>query len=88
MDKKVDLEFFKNALENFDAFCDGFERAASESFLSRDAPTTLDQYTSKYRRSTPEVVREVAEPGTEDLGIGTPDPNVQAPWIEQSREDL
>ena len=82
--QKVDQDLYARALANFDAFCDGFERAAAESFLSRDAPTTLDQYTSKYRRSTPEVVREVAEPGAEDLGTGTPDPNVQAPWIEQA----
>ena len=87
MDKKVDVEFFKNALNNFDAFCDGFERAASDSFLSRDTSTTLDEYTAKYRRVTPEVVREVTEPGAEDLGTGTPNADVQAPWSEGARED-
>ena len=78
MDKKVDLEFFKNALENFDAFCDGFERAASESFLRGDGPTTLDQYTDKYRTNTPRAVEEISGIGGEGTATGTPAIDVQA----------
>ena len=78
MDKKVDLEFFKNALENFDAFCDGFERAASESFLRGDGPTTLDQYTDKYRTNTPRAVEEISGIGGEGTVTGEPAIDVQA----------
>lgn len=78
MDKKVDLEFFKNALDNFDAFCDGFERAASESFLRGDGPTTLDQYTDKYRTNTPRAVEEISGIGGEGTVTGEPAIDVQA----------
>lgn len=76
--EKVDQELYARALANFDAFCDGFERAAAESFLRGDGPTTLDQYTSKYRTVTPRAVEEISGIGDQGSEPGTPAIDVQA----------
>jgi len=76
--EKVDQDLYARALANFDAFCDGFERAASESFLRGDGPTTLDQYTDKYRTTPPRAVEEISGIGSEGTVTGTPAIDVQA----------
>tara|TARA_B100001287_G_scaffold71323_1_gene58906 strand:+ start:3277 stop:3534 length:258 start_codon:yes stop_codon:yes gene_type:complete len=79
--EKVDTELYARALANFDSFCDGFERAASESFLRGESgqPTTLDKYTNKYRTNTPRVVEEISGLGGEGTTTGEPAIDVQTP---------
>jgi hypothetical protein len=74
--KKVDEKLYNNALKNFEEFCNGFERAASESYLRDERDTRIGHYTDKYRNDTPEVIREGLGVGEEDLGIGIPDIDV------------
>lgn len=80
MMEKVDTELYARALENFDSFCNGFEQAASESFLRGDGqgPTTLDKYTDKYRTNTPRAVDEISKLGGEGTATGEPAIDVQA----------
>ena len=74
--KKVDETLYENALKNFEEFCDGFERAASESYLRGDQGTRIGDYTSKYRGDTPEVIREINSIGGESNEFGIPELDV------------
>lgn len=74
--KKVDENLYENALRNFEEFCDGFERAASESYLRGDQGTRIGDYTSKYRGDTPEVIREGDIFGGESNEFGIPELDV------------
>jgi hypothetical protein len=74
--KKVDENLYENALRNFEEFCDGFERAASESYLRGDQGTRIGDYTSKYRGDTPEVIREINSIGGESNEFGIPELDV------------
>lgn len=74
--KKVDENLYENALKNFEEFCDGFERAASESYLRGDQGTRIGDYTSKYRGDTPEVIREINSIGGESNEFGIPELDV------------
>lgn len=78
--EKVDQDLYARAFANFDAFCDGFEHAAAESFLRGEGqgPTTLDQYTDKYRNNTPRAVEEISGLGGEGTVTGDPAIDVQA----------
>jgi len=73
---------FKNfdaILENFDAFCDEFESRAANAFLRGDQNDgRVTEAAANIGDSTPEVIREVAEPGPTDLSIGAPAIDVQA----------
>ena len=70
---------FTGILENFDAFCDEFESRAANAFLRGDQNDgRVTEAAANIGDSTPEVVREVAEPGPTDLGIGAPPVDVQA----------
>jgi hypothetical protein len=74
--KKVDENLYENALRNFEEFCDGFERAASESYLRGEQGTRIGDYTSKYRGDTPEVIREINSIGGESNEFGIPELDV------------
>jgi len=74
--KKVDENLYENALRNFEEFCDGFERAASESYLRGEQGTRIGDYTSKYRGDTPEVIREINSIGGEGNEFGIPELDV------------
>lgn len=80
--KKVDENLYENALKNFEEFCDGFERAASESYLRGDRDTRIGEYTSKYRVNTPEVIREVDSIGGEGPEFGIPPIDVSSPEFD------
>ena len=80
--KKVDENLYENALKNFEEFCDGFERAASESYLRGNGDTRISHYTDKYRGDTPEVIREGPGSGEEGLGTGIPDIDVSSPEFD------
>ena len=74
------FENFDNILNNFDAFCDQFESRAAEAFLRGDQNDgRVTTAAAEIGDSTPEVVREVAEPGPTDIAIGAPHLNVQTP---------
>jgi hypothetical protein len=71
---------FDKILENFDAFCDQFESRAAEAFLRGDQNDgRVTTAAAEIGDSTPEVVREVAEPGPTDIAIGAPHLDVQTP---------
>lgn len=77
--EKPDFKDFAGILENFDAFCDEFESRAANAFLRGDQNDgRVTTAAAEIGDSTPEVVREVAEPGPTDLGTGAPTIDVQA----------
>lgn len=80
--KKVDETLYENALKNFEEFCDGFERAASESYLRGDQGTRIGDYTSKYRGDTPEVIREGDIFGGEGPEFGDAPIDVSSPELD------
>jgi hypothetical protein len=70
---------FEKILENFDAFCDEFESRASEAFLRGDQNDgRVTTAAAEIGSSTPEAVREVAEPGPADISPGETTIDVQA----------
>jgi len=73
------LKDFEKILENFDAFCDEFESRASEAFLRGDQNDgRVTTAAAEIGSSTPEAVREVAEPGPADISPGETTIDVQA----------
>ena len=85
MPQKVDFTDYDRILENFDAFCDEFESKASNAFLRGDQND--GRVTAEAERvgdSTPEVVREIDELGSEDITTGAPYVDVQASRDEQA----
>ena len=79
MPTKVDFSDYDKILENFDAFCDEFESRAFNAFLRGDQNDgRVSEATAEIGDSTPEVVREVREPGAADIPAGAPYIDVQA----------
>ena len=79
MTEKPDLNMYQQILDNFDAFCDGFEQQAAERFLrGNEESPVLSRYSDKHRGATPRVVSEISEPGTEGLPAREPTIDVQA----------
>ncbi|AHB80483.1 hypothetical protein S-MbCM7_069 [Synechococcus phage ACG-2014h] len=70
---------YDSILENFDAFCDGFEKQAAERFLrgGKDG-SVLGKYASQGGGDTPSAVREISEPGGESPTAGESTIDVQA----------
>ena len=81
--EKPDFKDFTGILENFDAFCDEFESRAANAFLRGDQNDgRVTEAAANIGDSTPEVVREVAEPGPADHPVGAPYIDVQASELE------
>jgi len=79
MPEKVDFKNYDDILANFDAFCDEFESKASTAYMRGDQNDgRVTQATAEHGEGTPEVVREIREPGTEGNPIGAPYIDVQA----------
>ena len=77
---KNPFEDYTSILDNFDKFCDEFESRAAEAFLRGDQNDgRVTTAAAEIGDSTPEVVREVAEPGPTDIAIGAPHLDVQTP---------
>ena len=75
--EKPAFENFDNILSNFDAFCDEFETRAAEAFLRGDQNDgRVTKATAEVGASTPNAVREIAEPGPTDIAVGAPDVDV------------
>lgn len=73
MPEKVDFKDYDSILNNFDAFCDEFESRASEAFNRGDQNDgRVVTAAAEVGEDTPEVVREVNEPGPTDIAIGAP----------------
>ena len=74
---------YQNILDNFDAFCDGFEQQAAERFLrgDREQPV-LQRYATQGGGDTPSAVREISEPGGETPEIGESTIDVQATYSD------
>ena len=87
--EKPDINMYQQILDNFDAFCDGFEQQAAERFLrGNDESPILSRYADKHRGATPRAVTEVSEPGTESLPARESTIDVQASNSDGVREDL
>ena len=70
---------YQNILDNFDAFCDGFEKQAAERFLRGDKEQpVLQRYAAQSRGDTPSAVREISELGGESPTAGESIVDVQA----------
>jgi hypothetical protein len=79
MPQKVDFKDYDEILANFDAFCDEFESRASNAFMRGDQNDgRVNEATAEIGDSTPEVVREVREPGAASIPSGAPYIDVQA----------
>jgi len=79
MSEKVEFKNYDEILANFDAFCDEFESRASESYMRGDQNDgRVQQAAAEHGEGTPEVVREVDEPGAASDTIRTPNIDVQA----------
>jgi len=88
MTEKPDLNMYQQILDNFDAFCDGFEQQAAERFLrGNEESPILSRYADKHRGATPRAVTEVSELGTEGLPVRESTIDVQASDSDGVRED-
>ena len=68
-----DFKDFTKILDNFDAFCDEFESRAAEAFLRGDQNDgRVTKAAAEIGTSTPNAVREIAEPGPTDIAAGAP----------------
>ena len=71
--EKPEFENFDKILNNFDAFCDEFESRAAEAFLRGDQNDgRVTKAAAEIGTSTPNAVREIAEPGPTDIAAGAP----------------
>ena len=77
-DLPIDENYYEKVLANFEQFCDEFEGAASQRFSGIDNDSRQPLEHTAVERVTPEVVREVAPIGTEDLIAGETTIDVQA----------
>ncbi len=85
MPQKVDFKDYDEILANFDAFCDEFESKASNAYMRGDQNDgRVNEATAEIGDSTPEVVREIDELGSEDITVGAPYVDVQASRDEQA----
>ncbi len=81
--EKNDFKDYESILENFDAFCDEFESRAADGFMRGDQNDgQVNRAAAESGASTPEVVREVAEPGPADHPVGAPYIDVQASELD------
>ena len=81
--EKPDVNMYQQILDNFDAFCDGFEQQAAERFLrgDREQPV-LQRYAAQGGGDTPSAVREISEPGGETPKAGESTIDVQATYSD------
>ncbi len=84
----VDENYYEKVLANFEQFCDGFEMAAAERFSGVDNDSRQPINNAEVQRVTPAVVREVDEPGEEDILARATSIDVQATEVPESREDI
>jgi hypothetical protein len=81
--EKPDFDSFNNILDNFDDFCDAFESRAAEAFLRGDQNDgRVTRATAEIGSSTPNAVREIAEPGGTPIEIGETFVNVSSSECE------
>ena len=81
--EKPDINMYQQILDNFDAFCDGFQQQAAERYLrGNDESPVLSRYAAQYRGDTPSVVTEISEPGGETPSTGEPTVDVQASELD------
>jgi hypothetical protein len=75
---------FENILNNFDDFCDAFESRAAEAFLRGDQNDgRVTKAAAEVGASTPNAVREIAEPGPTDIAAGAPYIDVSPSFSEK-----
>ena len=63
----MERETYKEILDNFEQFCDGFEVAAADRFPGQDNDSRQPIEHQAIESVTPSVVREVDEVGEEDI---------------------
>lgn len=81
--EKPDINMYQQILDNFDAFCDGFQQQAAERYLrGNDESPVLSRYSTQYRGDTPSAVTEISEPGGKTPTVGESTIDVQASEFE------
>ncbi len=79
--------YYNNALNNFDTFCDQFESAAAKRYTGVDNDSRQPIDNAEVQRITPTVVREIDNGGAEGVSIRTPPIDVQATRIGELSDD-
>ena len=83
-DLPVDENYYEKVLANFEQFCDEFEGAASQRFSGVDNDSRQPIEHSAVERVTPAVVREIEEPGEEDILARATSIDVQATEVPEA----
>ena len=87
-DLPVDENYYEKILANFEQFCDEFEGAASQRFSGVDNDSRQPIKHTAVESVTPAIVREIEEPGEEDILARASSIDVQATEIRESSEDI
>ncbi len=83
-DLPVDENYYEKVLANFEQFCDEFEGAAAQRFSGVDNDSRQPIEHSAVERVTPAVVREIEEPGEEDILARATSIDVQATEVPEA----
>ena len=83
-DLPVDENYYEKVLANFEQFCDQFEGAAAQRFSGVDNDSRQPIEHSAVERVTPAVVREIEEPGEEDILARATSIDVQATEVPEA----
>ena len=87
-DLPVDENYYEKVLANFEQFCDEFEGAAAQRFSGVDNDSRQPIEHAAVESVTPAIVREIEEPGEEDILARASSIDVQATEIPESSEDI
>ena len=83
-DLPVDENYYEKVLANFEQFCDQFEGAAAQRFSGVDNDSRQPIEHSAVESVTPAIVREIEEPGEEDILARATSIDVQATEVPEA----
>ena len=86
MEQQRDLNYYEEALENFEQFCDEFEGAAARRFTGQDDDSRKPIEHPAVERITPDTIKEVSKFGAEALQLRATPIDVQATEVRETRE--
>ena len=86
VEQQRDLNYYEEALDNFEQFCDEFEGAAARRFTGQDNDSRKPIEHPAVERITPDTIKEVSKFGAEDLQLRATPIDVQASEVTDTRE--
>ena len=86
VEQQRDLNYYEEALENFEQFCDEFEGAAARRFTGQDDDSRKPIEHPAVERITPDTIKEVSKFGAEDLQLRATPIDVQATEVRETPE--